>query len=295
MKTVLIAGGTGLVGKTLSTLLNQKGYKVYKLTRKAKKRGHIYWNPILQTIEGHNMDKINIIINLVGENIGEKKWTDDRKKALLDSRVDTTKYLFKLRNNFPNLEYYVGASGINCYDSNNNGIPNVETDDYGTDFLAQLVKSWEKESNSFNQYYPTAVLRIASVMDYRGGVLSKMKTPVWFGIGSPLGSGNQLMPWIHIHDLCEMITHCIEHKLIGTYNAVAACDANQEVMKTLAKNMNRPFFMPKVPAKIFQWLYGEMSILILGSTNASNDKIRSTGFTFQYPTINEAIKDLLSN
>ena len=132
-------------------------------------------------------------------------------------------------------------------------------------------------------------------MDGGGGVLSKMKTPVWFGIGSPLGSGNQLMPWIHIHDLCEMIIHCIEHKLIGTYNAVAACDANQEVMKTLAKNMNRPFFMPKVPAKIFQWLYGEMSVLILGSTNASNDKIRSTGFTFQYPTINEAIKDLLSN
>jgi len=294
MKTVLIAGGTGLIGKTLSSLLNQKGYRVYKLTRKAKKRGHIYWNPVLQTIEGRNLDKIDVIVNLIGENIGEKKWTPERKKALLESRVNATRFLFNIRKNFPNLTYYVGASGINSYDNNQALMPHVETDPYGTDFLAELVKSWEESSMLFQQDYPGAILRIASVLDKRGGVLTRMKTPVWFGLGSPLGTGEQLMPWIHIDDLCELIVHCIENQLTGTYNAVASCDSNKEVMKTLAKEMRRPFFMPKIPAKIFKWLYGEMSILILGSVNASNEKIKSTGFQFKYPTIAQAVKQLLS-
>jgi uncharacterized protein (TIGR01777 family) len=294
MKTVLIAGGTGLIGSTLSNLLNQKGYKVYKLTRKAKKRGHIYWNPYVQTIEGRNLGKINIIINLVGANIGEKKWTDKRKKELLESRVNTTRYLFNMRTNFPNLEYYIGASGINCYGMEPVSSPHVESDPYGPDYLSQLVKSWEESSTLFQQHYPASILRIASVLDKNGGVISKMKLPVWFGLGSPMGSGEQLMPWIHVEDLCEMIIHCIENKLNGTYNAVASCDPNKEVMRALAKAMHRPFFMPKVPAQLFKWLYGEMSVLILGSVNASNEKIKATGFNFRYPKIQAAVKQLLS-
>ncbi|MBM3429593.1 MAG: TIGR01777 family protein [Bacteroidetes bacterium] len=294
MKTVLIAGGTGLIGSTLSNLLNQKGYKVYKLTRKAKKRGHIYWNPYVQTIEGRNLSKINIIINLVGANIGEKKWTEKRKKELLESRVNTTRYLFNMRTNFPNLEYYIGASGINCYGMEPVSSPHVESDPYGPDYLSQLVKSWEESSTLFQQHYPASILRIASVLDKNGGVISKMKLPVWFGLGSPMGSGEQLMPWIHVEDLCEMIIHCIENRLNGTYNAVASCDPNKEVMRALGKAMHRPFFMPKVPAQLFKWLYGEMSVLILGSVNASNEKIKASGFNFRYPKIQEAVKQLLS-
>ena len=148
----------------------------------------------------------------------------------------------------------------------------------------------------FNVQAQIAELKISPnviTTDKNGGVISKMKVPVWFGLGSPMGSGEQLMPWIHVDDLCEIIIHCIENKLNGTYNAVAACDPNKEVMRALAKAMHRPFFMPKVPAQLFKWLYGEMSVLILGSVNASNDKIRSTGFNFRYPKIQEAVKQIL--
>lgn len=293
MKTVLIAGGTGLIGKMLSSLLNQKGYNVYKLTRKAKKRGHIYWNPELQTIEGRNLSKINVIINLVGENIGEKNWTPERKKALVKSRVDTTRYLFNIRQNFPNLEYYIGASGINCYGNNESDRQNIETDAYGKDFLSELVKSWEQASSQFQKVIPSGILRIASVLDNNGGVLSKLKAPIRFGLGSPIGSGNQLMPWIHVHDLCEMIIHCMENKVSGTYNAVAGCSSNKLIVKTLAKTMKRPLFLPKIPSNLVKWIYGERAILILGSVNASNQKILSTGFKFKYPTLESALDQLI--
>jgi len=293
MKTILIAGGTGMIGSRLSSVLKEKRYEVYSLARKTKNRTHIHWNPLSKNIEGRNLNKINIIVNLVGENIGKKKWTTARKKELLDSRVETTQYLFNIRKNFPNLEYYIGASGINCYGINNTSIPNIETDPYGSDYMAQLVKAWEESSVLFQEHYPGSILRIASVLDRQGGVLSKLKAPTRFGLSSPLGSGEQLMPWIHVDDLCEMVVHCIENKLTGTYNAVAACDSNREVMKTLSKKMRRPFFMPNVPAKFLKMLYGEMSVLILGSVNASSDKIKATGFKFKYPTLPQALQELL--
>ncbi len=294
MKTVLIAGGSGMIGKALSKCLRDKGFNVIILSRKKKQRGYLYWNPISKNIEGRSLNKINVLVNLIGENIGDKKWTENRKKELIESRVNTTTFLFNSRINFPNLEYYVGASGINCYGFKDGNTLHTEADHYGEDFLANLIKLWEECSSKFMQHMPGSILRIASVMDNTGGVLSKMKTPVYFGLGSPLGSGKQLLPWIHVEDLCEMIVHCIENKLNGTYNAVASCDPNKEIMRTLAKSMHRPFFMPNVPSKFLKWIYGERSELILRSVNASNEKIISTGFNFKYPTIQQAFMQLLS-
>ncbi|MFM7636890.1 MAG: TIGR01777 family oxidoreductase [Crocinitomicaceae bacterium] len=294
MKTVLIAGGSGMIGQTLSKFLKNKGFNVLILSRSKKKAGYIYWNPLSKNIEGKHLDKVNVIVNLLGENIGEKKWSNKRKKEIIDSRVNTTRFLFNTRINFSNLEYYVGASGINCYGFDEGIIKHSEEDDYGVDFLSEVIKSWEESSRLFLENLPGSILRIASVLDNNGGVLSKMKRPLSLGLGSPLGSGKQLMPWIHVEDLCEMIVHCIENKLHGTFNAVAACDSNRDVLRALAKAMHRPFFMPKVPAQLFKWMYGEMSVLILGSVNASNEKIKATGFNFRHPNIQEAVKQLLS-
>ena len=291
MKTVLIAGGSGLIGKKLNQTLSKKGYKVYTLTRTAKHRGQIYWNPAQQTIEGKHLDKINIIINLTGENIGEKRWTKERKKALRDSRVKTTQFLHSLVANIPNLEYYISASGINCYPQEDK--IHVESDEYGTDFLAKLVKEWEAVSDLFASNCKVAKLRISMVLSKRGGALDKMLLPVKLGLGSPIGSGEQIMPWIHIDDLCNMFVFAIENQLTGVYNAAANCDSNKDFMKALAKALNRPFFMPKVPSFLLKLMLGEMSALVLDSTNASNEKIKQAGFEFEHEDIEATLAVLL--
>jgi uncharacterized protein (TIGR01777 family) len=290
MKTVLIAGGSGLIGKKLNQVLSKKGYKVHTLTRTAKHRGQIYWNPSQQTIEGKHLDKVNIIINLTGENIGEKRWTDDRKKALRDSRLKTTQFLHSLVSNFPNLEYYISASGINCYEQDDE--VHVESDPYGNDFLSKLVKEWEAMSDLFESNCKVAKLRISMVLSKRGGALDKMLLPVKLGLGSPIGTGKQMMPWIHIEDLCNLFVYAIENELTGTYNAAANCDSNHDFMKALAKALKRPFFMPKVPAFLLKLILGEMSTLVLDSTNASNEKIKNTGFVFQYENIQSTLNAL---
>jgi uncharacterized protein (TIGR01777 family) len=290
MKTVLIAGGSGLIGKKLNQVLSKKGYKVHTLTRTAKHRGQIYWNPSQQTIEGKHLDKVNIIINLAGENIGEKRWTDDRKKALRDSRLKTTQFLHSLVSNFPNLEYYISASGINCYEQDDE--VHVESDPYGNDFLSKLVKEWEAMSDLFESNCKVAKLRISMVLSKRGGALDKMLLPVKLGLGSPIGTGKQMMPWIHIEDLCNLFVYAIENELTGTYNAAANCDSNHDFMKALAKALKRPFFMPKVPAFLLKLILGEMSTLVLDSTNASNEKIKNTGFVFQYENIQSTLNAL---
>jgi len=291
MKTVLIAGGSGLIGKKLNQVLSKRGYKVHSLTRTAKHRGQIYWNPSQQTIEGKHLDKVNIIINLTGENIGEKRWTKERKKALRDSRVKTTQFLHSLVSNLPNLEYYIAASGINCYAQDDE--LHVESDAYGKDFLSKLVKEWEAVSDLFESNCKVAKLRISMVLSKRGGALDKMLLPVKLGLGSPIGTGTQMMPWIHIDDLCNLFVYAIENELTGTYNAVANCDSNHDFMKALAKALNRPFFMPKVRAFLLKLMLGEMSALVLDSTNASNEKVKNTGFVFQHEAIESTLSALL--
>jgi uncharacterized protein (TIGR01777 family) len=283
MKTVLIAGGSGLIGKKLNQVLSKKGYKVYTLTRSAKHRGQIYWNPTQQTIEGKHLDKVNIIINLTGENIGEKRWTNERKKALRDSRTKTTQFLHSLVANLPNLEYYISASGINCYEQDDK--VHTESDPFGKDFLSKLVKEWEAMSDLFESNCKVAKLRISMVLSKRGGALDKMLLPVKLGLGSPIGTGKQMMPWIHIDDLCNLFIFAIENELTGIYNATANCDSNRNFMYALAKALNRPFFMPKVPAFLMKLMLGEMADLVLNSTNASNEKVKNAGFIFQHEDI----------
>jgi uncharacterized protein (TIGR01777 family) len=283
MKTVLIAGGSGLIGKKLNKVLSKKGYKVYTLTRSAKHRGQIYWNPTQQTIEGKHLDKVNIIINLTGENIGEKRWTNERKKALRDSRTKTTQFLHSLVANLPNLEYYISASGINCYEQDDK--VHIESDPFGKDFLSKLVKEWEAMSDLFESNCKVAKLRISMVLSKRGGALDKMLLPVKLGLGSPIGTGKQMMPWIHIDDLCNLFIFAIENELTGIYNATANCDSNRNFMYALAKALNRPFFMPKVPAFLMKLMLGEMAALVLNSTNASNEKVKNAGFIFQHEDI----------
>lgn len=294
MTTFLISGGRGLVGKALGNMLKRQGHTVYKLSRRPKRKGHIYWNPEKQSIEGKHLHKIEVIINLAGANIGAQKWSDKRKLELINSRVNSIQFLKQTAATMPNLNYYISASGINCYGYNSQ-IEKEESDDYGNDFLSELVKEWEAASNSFKEICPVAILRIALVVDKKGGALRKIMKPIKLGVGSPLGSGQQYLPWIHIKDLCRMFIHCIEHKKEGTFNAANGYISNQEFMKTISKKMKKPFFFPAIPKPILSFFLGEMSTMLTESLKVSNQKIKQNGFEFLFPDFDSAMTHIVKN
>ena len=294
MTTFLISGGRGLVGKTLGNMLKRQGHTVYKLSRRPKRKGHIYWNPEKQSIEGKHLHKIEVIINLAGANIGAQKWSNKRKLELINSRVNSIQFLKQTAATMPNLNYYISASGINCYGYNSQ-IEKEESDDYGKDFLSELVKEWEAASNSFKEICPVAILRIALVVDKKGGALRKIMKPIKLGVGSPLGSGQQYLPWIHIKDLCRMFIHCIEHKKEGTFNAANGYISNQEFMKTISKKMKKPFFFPAIPKPILSFFLGEMSTMLTESLKVSNQKIKQNGFEFLFPDFDSAMTHIVKN
>lgn len=291
LKTVLIAGGSGLIGKQLTKFFKERGYRVYKLSRNARKQGHVQWNPKTKQVDEKYLSRVNILINLAGANIGDRNWTEKRKKELIDSRVESTEFLSELAPKMPNLSYYVGASGVNCYELDPQKVF-TEEDAYGTDFLSVLVKDWEKASDRFAEICPYVKLRIAMVLSNRGGSMNAMKRPINFGLGSPIGPGTQYHPWIHIDDLCRMILFTIEQQLEGTYNAVAHCDTNRTMMKGIAKHMNRPFFFPPVPSFLLKFFLGERAMLVLSDLRVSNEKIVKAGFSFKYDQLNKALKAL---
>lgn len=289
MPTVLIAGGSGLIGGHLTRHLKDRGYRVYKLTRKPKKHGHIYWDPEAGKIDTKKLDKIDILINLSGENIGAKRWRSKRKEAILNSRVKSTAFLASLIPQMPRLNYYIGASGVNCY-GNQEGKIYIEEEAFGSDFLSVVVKEWEGAHQLVTNQVKGAVLRISMVLSRHGGSLHLMKQPIYFGLGAAVASGKQHSPWIHINDLCRMMLFAIDHRLHGTYNASAANNTNLEMTQLLAKWMKRPLILPNVPSFILKLLLGERAILVLTDLQASNEKIKQAGFTFVYSTLDAAFK-----
>jgi uncharacterized protein (TIGR01777 family) len=292
-KTALIAGGTGFVGRKLTFVLKEHGFRVYKLSRKKTIRsGYIHWDPELQTIDSKNLPKINVIVNLLGSNIAEKRWTNSRKKELISSRVNTTNYLRILASQMPNLEYYISASGINCYGPESEKV-HVESDSFGDDFLSKLVKEWEEASDKFSDICPVAKIRSGVVLAKHGGMLKKVIFPFKLGLGSALGSGKQHMPWIHLDDLCRLFSMAIQYKWEGSYNAFTACSTNLEFSRALASAIRRPFFMPNIPEKLLYFLLGERAIMLVGGTKVSNQKILQAGFNFQHKTIDSTLKHII--
>lgn len=294
MKHITIAGGTGLIGNALTKALLQKGYNVTVLTRKPSADNEVYWDPKKKELDRSAIQSTNVLINLSGAGIADEKWTPERKLILQESRVGTNLFLAEVATALPNLTQFICASGINAFGFKSPSKVFVETDPYGNDFLSQLVKVWELSAQKLSETCKVALVRTAVVLSPTGGALERMVPPVKKGIGSPLGSGNQAMPWIHMDDLVQLYIYIIEKELNGTYNALAGSDTNGVFMKTIAKVLNKPFWFPKVPAFALRLIFGEMALMLLHGVHASNEKIRSTGFVFQFTNLESALKDVLN-
>ena len=289
MKTIMIAGGTGLIGKALEKKLLEIGYSVRILTRNPTANNHYFWNPSLNEIDESSLSEVNVVINLSGAGIADKRWNKGRKDVLASSRIGTNEFLASKISKMPLLEQFISSSGINCYPLVNTSKIYTERDDFGTDYLSQLVKRWEESADLFLSKCPVAKIRTAVVLSPNGGALSKMLPAIKMGIGSPLGSGNQAMAWIHIDDLVALFVFAIENQLTGPFNAVTACTSNKNFMKALAKQYKKPFWFPNVPSFVLKLIFGEMSTVLLDGVQVSNQKITDLGFKFHKNILEQAL------
>lgn len=306
MSTVLITGGTGLIGTYLIPFLKDKGMDCIVLTRSVpqdKIPGVTYatWDLTTNSIEEEVMEKVDFIIHLAGANVAEKRWTKKRKKEIAESRTNSTNLLINTLKQSPNkVKAFISASGIGYYGtdtiiSKKTGFK--EDDPSSDDFLGETCQQWEdavlNAANLLN--IRTIIFRQGIVLTKKGGALEKFKEPLQYGIAAILGNGKQTISWIHIHDLCRMYLQAIEQPLSGVFNAVAPqLISNEEFVLSLSKKIRKKAFIPiHVPSFMLKLILGGMSIEVLKSATVSCEKIKSTGFKFIYPSPEAAFSDLL--
>lgn len=299
MNKVLITGSSGLIGSILSELLTKNNYEVIKLsrTKRQNSKNSFIWDVDSKFIEKEALENINYVIHLAGAGIADKRWTDKRKKEIINSRVESTNLLFdKLNRSGTNLKAFISASATGYYGAVTNDKVYKEEDQPGNDFLADVCKKWEDAALKFqNIGVRTILLRFGVVLSTDGGALKKMLLPTKLGFGSALGSGKQFLPWIHFKDLINIIEKSIiDESMNGAYNIVSPSNTTYyDFAKVLAKVMNKPFFMPNVPAFLLKLVFGEMSKVILEGSKISSNKIIESGYKFKFTDLDHSLTDLL--
>lgn len=302
MKTILITGGSGLVGKKLSALLLENGYKVIWLSRERDFQAKIptyQWDYQRNKIDKEAIEQADAIIHLAGSNLGEGSWTRVKKQQIVESRVKTAQLLLEtVKSMNKKLDAFISASAVGYYGVGISEKIYTEKDtSRGNDFLSRTCRKWEGAAFKFRKEFNvrTVVIRTGFVVSKESDAFKKMLAPTRFGLGSPLGSGRQYLSWIHIDDLCRIYLKALEDTIMqGVYNAVAPeFITNAGFMRTLAKVMKRPFFMPNVPTFLLRLMMGEAADLILGGSRISAQKTEESGFEFTYKTANDAIRACL--
>jgi uncharacterized protein (TIGR01777 family) len=300
---ILITGATGFVGKRLTTKLLDLGHEINVLTRDVEKAKNIFksdkvqafaWKNNLELPPAEAVDGINGVINLMGENIGAKRWTADQKRKLKESRVDATANLVaRLQDKLTDpLEFFISASAVGIYPVNNEGVL-TEDSHPGHTFLAELCQAWEAASADLTKAKRKVYIRTAVVLEKSDGALKKMLPPFQMGVGGPIGSGNQMMSWIDVDDLVNLyITAANNTNFTGVYNAAAPHPvSNFEFTKSLGHALHRPTILP-VPATALKIAFGEMATVMLDSQAVVSKRLEEQGFHFKYPTINDAFKEI---
>jgi len=303
MDTVIITGGTGLIGTALSKFLLSRGYEVIILTRNPKQQkntspgiSYAAWNVKEQTVNEEVFKKADYIIHLAGAGVADKPWTEKRKKEIVESRTKSSELLIKAISGIPNkIKAVVSASAIGWYQQNK-GHQSVETDPPATDFLGETCEAWENSIKPIERLgMRLVILRTGIVLSNEGGAFPAFKRPIQYGIAGILGNGKQVISWIHMEDLCRLYLEAmVNTNWSGIYNAVSPAPVNnRNFTMALAKKMKGSFFIPiPVPNFILRMMLGDRSEEVLKNSNISSGKIKQQGFQFIYPTIDTAFTDL---
>jgi len=300
---ILVTGSNGFVGKELIKSLknddDDNNNIIVSLVRynTNKKESDIYWNYETQEIEKDKLESFDVVIHLAGENISTGKWTKDKKKKILDSRVKGTRFLCETLSSLKNPpKVFISASAIGFYGNRKNEIL-TEDSEQGKGFLADVSKKWEDATESLLKTSTRVInTRFGVILSKNGGMLSKILLQFYMGFGGKIGDGKQYMSWIMLDDVINGIKHCISNSEIkGPVNFVSPNPVtNSEFTKTLGMLFGKPTIL-NIPAFVIKTTFGEMgNELLLSSTNAIPEKLLKTGFKFKCKYFENALRYVLT-
>ncbi len=294
---IVVAGGTGFVGRHLIQSLLDQGHKITIISRHRASHGehnvhYIHWEQLKQDrIKDMHVDAI---VNLAGETINQR-WSEAAKQRILQSRITTTRavadWVSKMEHK-PNV--VVQGSGISVYGSSLVETFDETSNSEGHDFLAEVVKQWEHETKAMEQHTRVVRLRLGIVLSNDGGAFPKLMLPFRFGVGGKIGKGNQWFSWIHIQDCVNMINKCLDDENVqGAVNATSPEPVtNADLTYILAKVLHRPHFFT-VPSFALKLLLGEMSTLMVDGQRVIPQKMLDHRFEFLYPTFQQAATQII--
>lgn len=281
MKTIAISGASGFVGQSLVEFFSKQNYKVVQIKREILNK---------PSKLDEQIQSCEVLINLSGANI-INRWSDEYKKLLYSSRIDTTKSLVESLNRVQNKpKMFISTSAVGIYD---NKTTYDENGSYSNDFLSTLCQEWEKEAKKVNNdFTKVAIFRFGIVLGKKGGAISKMILPFKLGLGGVIGSGKQYFSYIHIDDLIKAYSFIIEKELDGVFNLTAPTPTtNFEFTKTFGKILNRPIIFP-VPEFVLKLIFSEGAKVLSDGQSAVPKKLLDSGFEFKYKNIEECLKEI---
>lgn len=296
---VAITGGNGLIGSALARHLLDQNAHVWILSRSGKSRVSgaegVFWDPSNASIDLKPLSEVNAWVHLAGENIGDGRWTEARKRELRQSRVNVTENLVHaILSSGHRPSCFVSASGTGFYGTTQS--PTDENSPKGDTFLAGLCEAWEDASKPLEDVgIRRVILRTGMVLAPEGGALPKMLTPFKLGVGGRLGSGDQVWNWIHLADLVRIYSHSIcDERFTGVYNAVSPDSlTNEEFTRILSGVLGKPAILP-APAFALKLSLGLMAEeLLLTGQNAIPKRLLDQGFHFDFPKLKSALVDCL--
>ena len=295
---ILLTGGTGLIGTILTQQLVAKGHTVSHLSREPGKSPNVktyLWNIVKDEIDPHCIDGVDTIVHLAGAGIADGRWTDERKKELVNSRTKSIELIYEvMKNHLHTIKNVISASATGYYGNREDELL-TEKSTPSFDFLSTCCIEWEQAVDKGEPLGLRVVkFRTGVVLNKKGGALPQLAAPIKFGAGSPLGSGKQWIPWIHWQDVIDIYLRGIEDTTLkGVYNMVAPNPVtNKQMTQAVAKQLHRPLWLPNVPALALKLLLGEMAEVVLGSDRVSAQKIGDAGYKFKYPDIAAALKEI---
>lgn len=288
---VLIVGGTGFIGKVLQKALDLSGISYKILSRRPTKANHVFWDPTKHKLDNTSLNSITHIINLAGAGIAEKRWTRERKKELVNSRVDATQFLYnECSKHCPSLEGYIGISGVNAFGFDDSLCYN-ESHPFATDFLSSLVEQWEGAHRLFDNLPSFSIFRLGMVLSSRGGAYRKIAAPMKFYMGAVPGSGKQIVPWIHLDDVVGLILHVLQTKSVGLIHVVSNNSSMKELTQTIARKERSKIILPNIPVFVIRLIFGEMGMLLTESLRIDHTKLTQTAYKPRFNQLSDLINE----